>query len=394
MEPRDRAQSSPCSPWARHSQLSLALRITLASACSRFATDRLVHLDAHRSGAAKFRSRRGASRGTTEILWRDLDAAGALFGKRYGQAEYNTLEGRKSAEGSACVFLAAYFSVHLPLAFLAPEIGKPEAILLALCVAILVMIVEGFSGYGLDNFIAPVFSGFLLYRLHDRAAPEMAAMVAVLAGLLMIGTCFRKRGTLDGGAILGGVLLAFSGYAVFSWVGLLIVLGPYLNHLFAAAPFLKELGPVHDLRSVLGVAITAAFWLILGLFFDEILPWLIPFAVGFAVHLGLLNRITQRATSPHGRSLVRVLRAALKGTVICLLPLLFVEQIRPLLLGIVPATFILTLLAGAWMEIFVRAERDENPVPWIAHALLGTIASSLTLFLVFGDELIAYFNFK
>jgi phytol kinase len=102
------------------------------------------------------------------------DAAAALVGARYGLTRYSG--GRKSVEGSTAFAIVAFFCVHVPLAW--STVGRTECLLVAATVGLLLMLLEGSAGRGLDNLVIPL-GGYCLLR--GFLALDTAALLARLA---------------------------------------------------------------------------------------------------------------------------------------------------------------------------------------------------------------------
>lgn len=131
------------------------------------------------------------------------DALAALVGVRYGRTRYETADGRKSLEGSFAFFGAAFLSSHVPILVLT-DIGRPESLLVGLCFATLVMLLEAVSWRGLDNLLIPL-GGFLILR--ELLALDLASL-ALLASAVVVATvmaflpiALRRRRTTRGTAL-------------------------------------------------------------------------------------------------------------------------------------------------------------------------------------------------
>lgn len=87
------------------------------------------------------------------------DPAAALVGMRWGHHTYETLDGRKSLEGSSAFFVVALLCAAIPLLVLA-HAGCVEALTVAALLALALTAVEAVAWRGLDNLLIPL-AGFV-----------------------------------------------------------------------------------------------------------------------------------------------------------------------------------------------------------------------------------------
>jgi dolichol kinase len=90
------------------------------------------------------------------------DAFAAIVGKRYGRRCYTLFGSRRSAEGSAAMFVFSLLSTAIT--FLAFGAAPWTAIAVGLALALFAAIAEAISPAGLDNLLVPT-SGVLIYFL-------------------------------------------------------------------------------------------------------------------------------------------------------------------------------------------------------------------------------------
>jgi|GEM_PF-223408 len=245
------------------------------------------------------------------------DAVAALIGVRYGQTRYTTDEGFKSAEGSLAFFMAAFFSVHIPLLLLSTT-GRAETLMIAVILGLLVMVLEAIAWRGLDNLFIPLGS-FLLLNAHlTMSVTELVWRLVVTVLLVVLVLAWRRNTTLNDSAILG---VAFVGYIAWTLGGFPWLLPPLL--LFLAYPwfvpwttapeasttlptratrrwFQTELGPrpgqVHTIVAVLSVSAAGLLWLVLAslgepgdrLLGDRLI-FLFPYTLAYAANLALIG---------------------------------------------------------------------------------------------------------
>jgi Dolichol kinase len=236
------------------------------------------------------------------------DAAAALVGTRYGQMRYVATEGYKSTEGSLSFFMATFFSVHVPL-LLFSETGRPESLLIATILGLLVMLIEAIAWQGLDNLFIPLGS-FLLLQTHlAMNTPALVARLVVLGALIGFLWLWRGHTTLNDGALLGAALVGYFCWSVGGWPWLLAPLTLVLCYpLLIYRPTAQQpLSPaekavmlwqpteddsqawtrIHNVHAVLSVAAAGLLWLFLAQTFDR--PQLIyPYTLAFAVNLAII----------------------------------------------------------------------------------------------------------
>jgi phytol kinase len=108
------------------------------------------------------------------------DAAAALVGRRYGTCGYRTPSGgRKSLEGSLAFCVVAFGVTHFSL-LLAGKVGRVESVLVAVCVATTLAVVEAVCVGGWDNLAVPLGAWGLMRWL---AAMNSGALAVAAAGI-------------------------------------------------------------------------------------------------------------------------------------------------------------------------------------------------------------------
>jgi len=96
------------------------------------------------------------------------DVAASMVGERYGRRKYRVVAD-KTLEGSVAMFFASFFSFAMSLFFfsLFHSFSVSDKVSVAIAVATVATIVEGFSPMGFDNLTVPIF-GSLTFLLLDR----------------------------------------------------------------------------------------------------------------------------------------------------------------------------------------------------------------------------------
>ncbi|WP_411826478.1 hypothetical protein [Luteolibacter sp. AS25] len=144
------------------------------------------------------------------------DAAAALAGTHWGKLHYISGKGKKSIEGSIGFLLVAFACISIPL-LLSGTINTPNALWIAIILATLAMMTEGFSDRGLDNILLPVGCFFILQRLLPLENQALGTRFLVLILLLaLVLTAFRSS-LLSGAALLGSAMLGYGCAVLADW---------------------------------------------------------------------------------------------------------------------------------------------------------------------------------
>ena len=221
------------------------------------------------------------------------DAAGALIGASYGRMEYTALSGRKSLEGSVVFFCAAFFSAHVPL-LLGTGTERAETLLIAAILGLVVMMFEAIATRGLDNLVVPLASAYLLREYLALDVETLLWRLVLVAVLLVAVLLTRRRSTLEGGALLGAVLLAYACAALGDWRFLVPVLILFAVHLAVTSRIDAERRRQHDLSAVLGFTIAVMPWLGGAKAWPERADLMLGcFTISVAAYLTILNFATR-----------------------------------------------------------------------------------------------------
>src|SRR5690606_22351320 len=109
------------------------------------------------------------------------DAAGALVGRRWGKHHYETLEGRKSIEGSVAVGVAGALCAWVPLTL--AGVPVTTAVLIALVMGLFGMILEAIAWRGLDNMFLPLAAFAQVSIYLGLGDAQLLARLGVLAAI-------------------------------------------------------------------------------------------------------------------------------------------------------------------------------------------------------------------
>jgi phytol kinase len=233
------------------------------------------------------------------------DAVAALVGVRYGKLKYEATKGRKSLEGSTAFFLAAFFSVHVPLLLLT-DLGRAETLLIGITFGLLLTMVEAIAWSGLDNLFIPVI-GFLLLKVFvGLNAEQLIWRLIVTGGLAGVAWFARGRSWNDAALILAVLV----GYVCANLGGVAWLLIALLT--FAGVAWMspaKAETPTRTVREVAAVSCVGLTWLALA--HELQLPELLgAFTGSLAAHLAM-NGVARSPREASPRSVVG--RVALSG---------------------------------------------------------------------------------
>jgi len=142
------------------------------------------------------------------------DSLAALAGTRYGAITYEVEEGRKSLEGSLVFFFITFLCVHLPLLLLT-DLGRPESVLIALVIAILVTGFEAISLKGSDNIFVPLGTFFILVKLTPYPLETITEQTAILFLIIVVSlalTILQKVFKPSG--LIGMILVNYAAWSL------------------------------------------------------------------------------------------------------------------------------------------------------------------------------------
>jgi phytol kinase len=314
------------------------------------------------------------------------DAFAALVGVRYGKAHYSASEGIKSVEGSFFFFLTAFMCVHIPL-LLGTDYPKAQVLLVALLVSLLVTLFEAIAWKGLDNLFIPLGGYLILVKYITYPSYVLILFLASLVVITFIAFYLKKASTLNLGALLTCIVLAFFYGTLQNWEWTLLPVLMLILYAFISHKEHKELQSAHDVHTVLWLSMGALAWL----FLNNALHY--PLFVAFiALHVCQLSIITwihyKRYQGNNGftRPILMGLLLAASGFV-----LLYIEQhmINPhtFLFPHIDLFYFPFMLAGIIVSLVlftVWSRYQEQPLPVTLQRLMvqggcGFIGSAVSL---------------
>jgi phytol kinase len=301
------------------------------------------------------------------------DATGALVGVRYGLTRYEG--GGKSLEGSVAFAVVAFLCVHVPLLLWSP-VGRPESLLIAATLALLVMLLEGSAWRGLDNLFIPLGGYFLLSVYLTLDVAQLIARLVVTVALVAFIVIARRSTTLEDDSLVAGAFLCYVAWALMGWRWLVPPMVIFLGYKWLSPVTADNSRRMHGVPAVLSVWAVAVAWLALaGARGDASL--LLPYSVVFAAHLAMFG-VSRLAHQYSARPVPLLLwRAIVVSWSLVLIPYLITMGFETVNVA-ASALSLPAVGLGAWL--FVRTQRDirdtrQDARRWLIQAGAAGIAS-------------------
>lgn len=277
------------------------------------------------------------------------DTTGALVGVRYGLNRFTGAA--KSLEGSVAFVVAAFFCIHVPL-LLWTNVGRTEALLMAMTMSLLVMLLEGSGWRGLDNLFIPIGGFFLLRAYLPLGVDELLGRFLVTFGLVGAIALSRRSSTLVDDSLLAGAFLCYVTWALAGWRWLVPPAIVFLGYAWFSPRTPENSRRIHGIAAIGAVWIGAVFWLALATARrDSSLFY--PFTLVFACHLAIFG--LSRLAYDYPRQSVATLTtiAILKSWALVFAPFVLIE-------GATTMNLLLAVLAAAAIATATIAfERTE-----------------------------------
>lgn len=224
------------------------------------------------------------------------DTVAATIGVRYGQFRYQSMDGVKSAEGSAAFFVVAFASVLVPLLIFTDTDGV-KVLAVAVILGLLVMMAEAIAWRGLDNLFIPLSSFFLLRALLPLDTPELLVQLAVAVTLSGIAFLWRSRTTLNGGAIMGAILGAYVIWTLGGWRWLLVPFVVFMSYTTLLHKTALDAKRLININAIFSVASAGIIWLFLARSAGRP-EFFYPFTITFAAHVPIIGMVRQKYVMP------------------------------------------------------------------------------------------------
>ena len=301
------------------------------------------------------------------------DTAAALVGMSWGRHCYTADEGFKTWEGSLAFLAVAFLCVALPLFLAQPEQGW-RTVLVALCIAVVTMMLEASAWRGLDNLFVPLAALAMLRLYVPMPVVDLWERLAVLASLFVLFLATHRHALMREGTLLGAALVVYLCWVIGGWKWVIAPLTLWLlQPLLVDRKTRSEDLPFHSHPALLGLALPPLAWLFAAYFLKQ--PKLFEaFTLALAVHLAM-TAVSLRRTDRKPRGLFWAAGFGLLCGWLTFVPFgLMTGEGAFLNAGV--------LVAGLTAIVFhLLLPRFDTPVPhWTCRAALATAASLLLAF--------------
>ena len=299
------------------------------------------------------------------------DTVAALLGTHYGKFGYGGIGGTKSVEGSVAFFTVAFFAIHVPLLLLT-EMGRPQTLLVATDIALIVTLLEAVAWSGLDNLFIPL-GVFLLLHIYITMPLRLLLFRLTIALVLLVFTfLYRSRTTLEGSALLASVLALYASWAIGGWRWLLPPLIVFCSYSLFYPGRIKEIERRHNVYAVSSVASAGLFWIYVAHLRSNP-SILFPYTLGFAIHLILLGWTLSCLRNPTGSVWKAGPLVILEGWFLLFTPYVLANGVSwhgLLLAGISLPVCGLAFLLFCWIEPRKDGLYSDGPRRWLRQAAL------------------------
>lgn len=301
------------------------------------------------------------------------DATGALIGVRYGVTPY--FGASKSLEGSIAFAAVAFLCVLVPL-LLWSDVGRAECLLAAATLGLLVMLLEGSSGRGLDNVVIPIGGYFLLRVYMSLDASALLEHLLVTIALVVLMLMARRHTTLADDAVVASAFFGYVAWAVMGWAWLVAPVAIIVGYRWLSPPTRDNSQRIHDVSTVLSVCAPAVVWLAFaGAHGNDSL--LLPYTVVFGAHLAMFGTSRLGEQFPDQPVMRLSCRAIVVSWAIVTVPYVLLTGVAPPNLGAALGMMGALALGTA---TFVACEPNVraaalSPRRWVCQAAAAGLAS-------------------
>jgi phytol kinase len=255
------------------------------------------------------------------------DTGAAIIGVNYGRLRYGAADGQKSTEGSVTFFVVAFLSVLVPL-LLFTNTGRAETLLSAGILGLLVSMSEAIAWRGLDNLFIPLSSFFLLRALLKLDVRGLVIDLAVVSALSLFTVIWRRRTTLNGGALMGAILGAYLIWVLGGWQWLLVPFSVFVGYSLLLHKTELDSKRLINIQAVFSVASVGLLWLFLCRYLHR--PELFyPFTIAFAAHIPMIGIVRHKYVVPGAYPVVVFVTNVLKGELVLLLAYVLFDGFSP-----------------------------------------------------------------
>jgi len=305
------------------------------------------------------------------------DASAALVGTRWGRHGYTTSAGHKSIEGSAAFFAVAFACVFVPLVIWGSRDALAAA-LIATVIGLVVCALEAISLQGRDNLYVP-FAVFVLLTVYTAHTNE-TLLLRLLMLLCTFGLAyvFRRRTTLDDGALVGAALTGYAGLAVGGWTWLLPPLILLLSYTRLFPNCYPDGRGAHNVHAVVSVTFGGFFCLLLFAASGNT-AWYFPYVLSYGIQLALVGAVSLNVTYRNRPLWVGGVQAALVATVMVAAILLLAQYATGAAIPVVAygVAAVACLVAVGIFSLLQPGIRDcpVDAARWLRQGGVGTIVA-------------------
>lgn len=304
------------------------------------------------------------------------DTVAALLGEQYGKHGYSSIGGIKSMEGSIGFFTTAFFAVHIPL-LLFTELGRPETLLIAADIGLIVTLLEAIAWRGLDNIFIPLGVFVLLHIYSGLPLRYLVARLLVAIAFLVFVVLYRSRTTLETSALLASALVLYTSWGLGGWRWLIAPATLFVTYTLFCPDRQPCEDRTHNVYSVISVSSAGLTWL----FFAQAKEgWALffPYTLSYAIHLSILRQTLGAFSKPERRA--RWIRPLLVIESWLLMFVPFALQQRFSRVSLVESAIALPLIATAFAVFRVTEPRMDGlyslgAMRWVRQSLIVFVAT-------------------
>lgn len=251
------------------------------------------------------------------------DAVAAILGTIYAKVPYEGVGGKKSVEGSVAFFTVAFFAVHVPL-LLFTGLSRPQTLLVALDIALVVTLLEAVSWRGLDNVFIPL-GVFLLLHIYTALPIRLLVYRFIAAILLLIGVLlYRSRTTLQASALIESALVLYASWGAGGWSWFAAPAVLLACYSFLVPRSLRESTRSDTVYAVSSVASAGLLWLFLAKVNND-QQLIFPYFAAFEMHLSILGWTLRVRRDPSQRVWKCAPIILLEGWVLIFVPYVWMQ---------------------------------------------------------------------
>ncbi len=287
------------------------------------------------------------------------DAFAALIGKKYGTVKYEVEGNTKSLEGSLIFLLVTFLCVQLPL-LLMTDIGRPNAVLIALIIAILLTGFEAISPTGSDNIIIPFGTYFLLSKMTNLPLDLIIQDIYILFAVIGVtGLLFMLKPS----GLIGLMLINYAAVTLGNIYWLIpLLLTELLFYLLIIFSKNKEKYP---LRIIFYMGIIPITFIFLENIFNANGLIFIPYLVTIAAQLPISYHLEKNKRL---YSILAVLLVVIPSIIF------YFDTFNLIAFSITMFSIVIIYVLNSWFHKFVQEKKNEFRIRF-ASTTLGSIAA-------------------